>query len=82
MSKGRYAEAEVIIRKAEIVNKVRLPENIFEETNADNRGEYIAGLLSILKSPVLVTRTLIFYSNWYVDTYKSMFRSIIDQSVS
>ncbi|XP_046326538.2 organic cation transporter protein-like [Haliotis rufescens] len=71
MNEFRYQEAEVIIRRAADVNKVKLPENLFEqqekteaETHDDNKPK--GSFLHLFTTPVMCTRTLIIFFNWMV----------------
>jgi len=64
ISKGRYKEAETIIRKIAKVNKVKIPENIVGEDSVEKPIK--VSVLKMFTIPKLLMRTLIIYFNWYV----------------
>lgn len=63
LSKGRRQEAEEILRKAARVNKVTLPEKLFDDDDLDKKPE-TAALWNLFTSRVLLIRTLIIFFNW------------------
>lgn len=63
LSKGRRQEAEEVLRKAARVNKVTLPEKLFDEEDFDKKPE-TAALWNLFTSRVLLIRTLIIFFNW------------------
>lgn len=65
LSKGRRQEAEEVLRKAARVNKVTLPEKLFDEDYLDKKPE-TAALWNLFTSRVLLIRTLIIFFNWMV----------------
>ncbi|XP_046553874.1 organic cation transporter protein-like [Haliotis rubra] len=69
MNESRYQEAEVIIRRAANVNKVKLPDNFFEqpekaedETIDTPKGSFF----QLFTTTVMCIRTLIIFFNWMV----------------
>ena len=78
MSQGRIEEAETILRKAAKVNKVTLPEKIFDvdEAETPQKGQ----LWHLFTSRVLFFRTLIIFFNWYA-LFKWSFVLIYVQSL-
>ena len=64
--KKRYAEAEMIFRKAAYVNKVELPEDLFmpDEDNKDETVMAHEGFLKVFRSKILLIRSLIIFFNW------------------
>ncbi|GFS09521.1 organic cation transporter protein [Elysia marginata] len=65
-NKGRYSEAEVILRKAAEVNKKELPAKMFRWDEIEADGPAHEPMWHILKYPRLVVRTLVIYFNWMV----------------
>ncbi|ESO91029.1 hypothetical protein LOTGIDRAFT_122554 [Lottia gigantea] len=65
ISKGKYNEAEVILRKAAKVNKVKLPDRLFRRQSLELEVE-TAKFKHLLTSPVLVLGTFIIFLNWFV----------------
>ncbi|XP_067931131.1 organic cation transporter protein-like [Watersipora subatra] len=63
LAKGRTAEANEIVQKAAKVNNVTLPENVFDNLKSESHKEKIS---AILRSPRLVTRSLVIFFNWAV----------------
>jgi hypothetical protein len=68
LSRGRVEEAEVIIRRAAKINKVKFPKKLFDATSLE--ASKPESLLLMLKNPVLLFRTLIIYFNWYVARHR------------
>uniref|UniRef100_A0A8W8JJK5 Organic cation transporter protein n=1 Tax=Magallana gigas TaxID=29159 RepID=A0A8W8JJK5_MAGGI len=64
LRKGRHEEAEMILRRAAEVNKVLLPEKLFDE-EAQNTPSTVR-IWSLFSSKALLTRTLILFFNWMV----------------
>ncbi|WAR08263.1 ORCT-like protein [Mya arenaria] len=64
ISKGRYEEAEKIIRKCAKVNKVELPEKMIDADSTEEGSK--ESVLRMLTVPRLLIRTSIIYLNWLV----------------
>ncbi|KAK6169201.1 hypothetical protein SNE40_020297 [Patella caerulea] len=64
LSKGRYKEAEEIIRKAAKVNQVDLPENLFDKSSLETTVD--AKISQMFTTPRLVAMSLIVFFNWFV----------------
>ncbi|ESO92280.1 hypothetical protein LOTGIDRAFT_147615, partial [Lottia gigantea] len=64
VSKGRTKEAEKILRKAAKVNKVELPDELFDKDCLEK--EPRVKIWEMFTSPVLVIRSLILFFNWAV----------------
>ncbi|XP_055954670.1 organic cation transporter protein-like [Patella vulgata] len=64
LSKGRYKEAEEIIRKAAKVNQVDLPENLFDKSSLETTAD--ANISQMFTTPRLVAMSLIVFFNWFV----------------
>ncbi|XP_067675131.1 organic cation transporter protein-like [Haliotis asinina] len=64
LSRGRKAEAEVIIQKAAKINGVELPASMLAELTVDegDRGKFT----QLFTSRVIRNRTLIIFFNWFV----------------
>ena len=63
MTQGRIEEAEAILRKAAKVNKVTLPEKIFDlepATEAAPKGN----LWHLFSTKVMAVRTVVIFFNW------------------
>lgn len=69
--KKRYAEAEMIFRKAAYVNKVELPDDLFtpDEDNKDERVMAREGFQKLFRSKILLVRSLIIFFNWSVISF-------------
>ncbi|KAK3769800.1 hypothetical protein RRG08_046905 [Elysia crispata] len=65
-NKGRYSEAEVILRKAAKVNKKELSAKMLRWNEIEADGPVQEPMWHILKYPRLVIRTLVIYFNWMV----------------
>nr|KAG5691729.1 hypothetical protein BaRGS_010232 [Batillaria attramentaria] len=65
LARGRDLEAEDIIRHAARVNKVQLPEKVFDNKTFDE-AERKEKFWHIFTSPVLLIRTIILCLNWLV----------------
>ncbi|ESO88972.1 hypothetical protein LOTGIDRAFT_106739 [Lottia gigantea] len=65
INKGRYREAEKIIREAARVNKVVLPERIFRGRSRSKDVKQMS-ILKIFSSKILLSRTLVLYFIWAV----------------
>lgn len=65
LSQGRITEANEIVRKAAKVNKVTLPEKIFDKSEAETPANNMR-LWHLFTSRVLLSRTLIIFINWLV----------------
>ncbi|KAL8563592.1 hypothetical protein ACOMHN_019330 [Nucella lapillus] len=65
LARGRDAEAEAIIRHAARVNKVELPEKLFDTKTFDEVSRQ-EKFWHVLTSPVLLVRTVILCLNWLV----------------
>ncbi|KAK3593126.1 hypothetical protein CHS0354_018254 [Potamilus streckersoni] len=65
ISKGRIQEAEAILHKAAKVNKVTLPEKIFDKDTLNTKVTE-GKLWDLFSSKVLLLRTLIIFFNWMV----------------
>ncbi|KAJ8314445.1 hypothetical protein KUTeg_006595 [Tegillarca granosa] len=63
LSQGRITEANEIVRKAAKVNKVTLPEKIFDKSEAETPANNMR-LWHLFTSRVLLSRTLIIFINW------------------
>ncbi|XP_046326554.1 organic cation transporter protein-like [Haliotis rufescens] len=69
MNEYRDEEAEVIIRRAAEVNKVKLPDKLFEQqtTEIESHDEEPKGnFCHLFTTPVMCIRTLIIFFNWLV----------------
>ncbi|XP_067675913.1 organic cation transporter protein-like [Haliotis asinina] len=69
LNKFRYQEAEVIIRRTANVNKVELPDNLFEEpdkTENETIDTPKANFFQLFTTTVMCIRTLIIFFNWMV----------------
>ncbi|XP_067676241.1 organic cation transporter protein-like [Haliotis asinina] len=71
MNEFRYQEAEVIIRRAADVNRVTLPDNMFEpqettddETDDDDKPK--GSFIHLFTTSAMCIRTLIIFFNWLV----------------
>ncbi|ESO84002.1 hypothetical protein LOTGIDRAFT_108526 [Lottia gigantea] len=64
VSKGRTKEAEKILRKAAKVNKVELPDELFDKDCLEK--EPRVKIWEMFTSPVLVIRSFIIFSSWAV----------------
>ena len=64
LRKGRMEEAEEVLRKAAEVNKVTLPDKLFDEDVTNTPAS--VGIWSLFSHRVLLTRTLIIFFNWLV----------------
>ncbi|KAK6169202.1 hypothetical protein SNE40_020298 [Patella caerulea] len=64
LSKGRYKEAEEIIRKAAKVNQVDLPEKLFDKSSLETTVD--AKISQMFTTPRLVAMSLIVFFNWFV----------------
>lgn len=64
LTKGRDLEADHILRKAAKVNKVELPEKLFDEETFES--EKCVPVWKIFISFRLMMRTLIIFLNWLV----------------
>ena len=62
LSRGKFNEAEEIIKKCAKVNGVKLPEPLIDRDTLDE-GEK-QSVLKMFTSPRLLLRTLIIYLNW------------------
>lgn len=67
ISKKRFDEAEAILRKAERVNKVKLPDNLFDK-DIDEVPKPTGNFLQLFTNRVLLIRTLIIFFNWTIVT--------------
>ena len=65
LARGRDAEAEDIIRNAARINKVQLPEKVFDKNTFEEASQR-EKLWHIFTSPVLAIRTGILCLNWSV----------------
>ena len=65
LAKGRDAEAEDIIRNAARINKVQLPEKVFDKNTFEEASQR-EKLWHVFTSPVLAVRTVILCLNWSV----------------
>ncbi|XP_041354562.1 organic cation transporter protein-like isoform X1 [Gigantopelta aegis] len=65
LQKGRIEEAEAIIKKAAKVNKVELPDRIFDRDNLEN-SEPKSKVWDLFTNRTLFCRTVIIYINWMV----------------
>lgn len=63
ISKGRYEEAMVVLKKCAKVNGVTLPDDIIGDDTMETRESH--SVLKILTVPRLLVQTLIIYLNWY-----------------
>ncbi|RUS90876.1 hypothetical protein EGW08_001383, partial [Elysia chlorotica] len=66
INKGRYSEAEVILRKAASVNKRELSAKMLCWDDLEADGPVQEPMWHILKYPRLLLRTLVIYFNWMV----------------
>ncbi|XP_046326574.2 organic cation transporter protein-like [Haliotis rufescens] len=70
LNEFRDQEAEVIIRRAAAVNKVTLPEKLFEhqasELEKHNNDKLKGSFFDLFTNPVMCIRTLIIFFNWLV----------------
>ncbi|XP_064606577.1 organic cation transporter protein-like [Liolophura sinensis] len=66
MSNGRTEEAEKIIRHAAKVNKVTLPDKIFESKIEDEKNVPQIKVYQLFTHRVLLARSLIIFFNWCV----------------
>ncbi|XP_034334409.2 organic cation transporter protein [Magallana gigas] len=64
LRRGRQEEAEMILRRAAEVNKVLLPEKLFDEETQYTPST--VRIWSLFSSKALLTRTLILFFNWMV----------------
>ncbi|XP_071114672.1 organic cation transporter protein-like [Haliotis cracherodii] len=66
----RQEEAEVIIRRMADVNRVKLPDNLFEEhvteTGTHDDDTPRSSFFHLFTNPVMCIRTLIIFLNWFV----------------
>ncbi|XP_046553873.1 organic cation transporter protein-like [Haliotis rubra] len=71
MNKFRDEEAEVIIRRAADVNRVKLPDNLFEqqektEAETHDNDKPKGNFFHLFTTPIMCLRTLIIFFNWFV----------------
>lgn len=66
MSNGRTEEAKKIIYHAAKVNKVTLPDKIFEGKIEDDTNVPQVKVYQLFTHRVLLARSLIIFLNWYV----------------
>ncbi|ESO84000.1 hypothetical protein LOTGIDRAFT_155311 [Lottia gigantea] len=64
VSKGRTKEAEKILRKVAEVNKVELPDELFDKDCLEKETQ--VNIWEMFSSPLLVIRSLILFFNWAV----------------
>ncbi|WAR08259.1 ORCT-like protein [Mya arenaria] len=64
ITRGKYEEAEKIIRKCAKVNKVELPEKVIDADSMEEGGK--ESILRMITVPRLLIRTIIIYLNWVV----------------
>ncbi|XP_060068380.1 organic cation transporter protein-like [Ylistrum balloti] len=67
ISKKRFEEAEAVLRKAERINKVKLPDNLFDK-DIDEVPKPTGNFLQLFTNRILLIRTLIIFFNWTVVT--------------
>ncbi|XP_072019582.1 organic cation transporter protein-like [Amphiura filiformis] len=72
MAKGRFDEAEVILQDIAKVNKTKIPEPLFEESEKQeiieaNKARQ-ASVIDLFRTPTLRWRTLNIMFNWFVNS--------------
>ncbi|XP_014670267.1 PREDICTED: organic cation transporter protein-like, partial [Priapulus caudatus] len=71
ISQGRMEEAEAIVRKVAVVNRVRLPDSLFdsleEETERDHM-KHKDTILDLFRSRVILLRTIALGYVWFVNS--------------
>ncbi|XP_046573280.1 organic cation transporter protein-like [Haliotis rubra] len=68
MSKGRLQEAENIVRKAAKVNKITLPETLFDDKTMEAENEPKGKLIEMFTNKTLAVRSLILFYIWMVSS--------------
>ncbi len=67
MSEFRDKEAEIIVRRAAEVNKVTLPDKLFEKHDileVEEKEKSTGNFFQLFTNPILCIRTIIIFFNW------------------